>query len=92
MKMSTGAGDAIFFITEDDQKWDENKKAQAGFSGDGAWHEYKIDMSGSKYWKGKVTGFRIDPPNDGKPKCEIACIKIASKEKKFLCAAPVYTL
>jgi len=83
MKMDRGAGDAIFFITDEDRNWDENKKVPAPFAGDDQWHEYKIDMTQCKFWKGTVVGMRLDPPNEGNPVCKIAYIKITSKEKKF---------
>jgi len=30
---------------------------------DGAWHEYRVDLSGNRRWRGIITRLRLDPCN-----------------------------
>ena len=51
----------IFFLTEDDTLWSEEKSTTFPINGDGEFHTYDIDFSSVRSWAALVTQFRIDP-------------------------------
>ncbi|HJH29448.1 MAG TPA: hypothetical protein C5S51_07125 [Methanosarcinaceae archaeon] len=70
IKMSSNCPDgtgAIYFETVDSPGFSEDKKVDFAVITGTEWHEYSIPMSGNAFWKGVVTGLRIDPANYGNP-------------------------
>ncbi|MGI9649416.1 MAG: hypothetical protein ACR2OI_12960 [Acidimicrobiia bacterium] len=51
----------VFFITEEDQLFDEAKSVVFNITSDGEMHTYEIDMSSSSGWAGMVALVRLDP-------------------------------
>ena len=51
----------ILFITPDDKKWNDEKNVVFECFSDGEIHDYKVDMSKNKNWKGPVTQIRFTP-------------------------------
>lgn len=51
----------ILFITSDDKNWSDEKLAHFESFDDGEVHEYNVDMSKNKNWKGTVTKLRFTP-------------------------------
>lgn len=52
----------IFFQTENDKTWSEDKSAKVRLSGgDKDFKTYSINMAGSAKWQGKIADLRIDP-------------------------------
>jgi len=62
MKVSSGNLAQLFFITDSDNEYDEAKSLPFSMSGDGQFHNYALDMSKVKGWKGTITQIRLDPP------------------------------
>lgn len=59
---SQGAYFQIFYQTESDKTWSEDKSAKIKLStGDKDFKCYTVNMSGSAKWHGKITELRIDP-------------------------------
>lgn len=51
----------VYFKTQEDDTWSEDKNAGATFSGGGGWVTLTIDMATNPKWRGTITGLRIDP-------------------------------
>jgi len=51
----------IFYLTDSDLTWDENKYLFFDLINDGEFHTYHLDMSRTPGWKGFITQLRIDP-------------------------------
>jgi outer membrane protein assembly factor BamD (BamD/ComL family) len=65
MRVTQGQGpDAqIFFITNEDNNWDETKSVVFSLDQDGAFGTYNVLMSESPAWQGVITEIRLDPAN-----------------------------
>lgn len=50
----------VFYITDKDTSWTQNKSAQFTAKGEGL-TEYLINMSEKNLWRDTVVGFRVDP-------------------------------
>ncbi len=61
MKQSAGTAAQVFFITETDPAWTEDKSVVFSITPDYEFHEYVIDMRQCPKYKGVVTQFRLDP-------------------------------
>ena len=69
-RMSSNCPDnigAIYFETAESPGFSEDKKVDYTVITGPEWHEYTIQMSGNAFWKGVVTGLRIDPADYGNP-------------------------
>ena len=62
----------VFFITEDDGEYGDDKFAWFEVIGDGIIHTYDIDMSEIAGWDGVITALRIDPVEATPVDAEIA--------------------
>ncbi len=51
----------VFFLTEDDNLWNEPKSMLFDIVADGEMHTYELDMASLPSWKGMVALFRLDP-------------------------------
>jgi hypothetical protein len=60
MRSTAGAG-ALYFITEADSVWAQNKLVGIPVIADGTWHEYRVDLRVSVGYGGVVTQLRLDP-------------------------------
>lgn len=67
---SLGSEGQIYFVTDKNTFWDEDKKVSF-FVGkdDGAYKTYDIPMSVNPHWKDEITQIRLDPTNE--PNAEI---------------------
>ncbi|MGD8814457.1 MAG: hypothetical protein PVI78_08270, partial [Anaerolineales bacterium] len=63
MRTSAGREASIFFITESDSDWGEDKALHFPVTGVGQFHIYKLDMATVNSWRGTITGLRLDPTN-----------------------------
>jgi hypothetical protein len=63
MQQTAGSNAQIFFIRETDGTWDQDKSVVFPINADGQFNEYVIDMRSNcpDYYKGVVTGIRLDP-------------------------------
>jgi hypothetical protein len=63
MEVSAGGstGGQLFFITDADSEWNEDKSLIFDVIGDGEYHDYVLDMSSVKGWDGVITQMRLDP-------------------------------
>ena len=66
MRVTRGQGPdgQIFFITNQDNNWDETKSVLFALDQDGAFGTYSVLMSESPAWQGVITEIRLDPAND----------------------------
>jgi hypothetical protein len=55
-----GTACEVFYITDKDKSWTQDKSAQFTANGEGA-AEYLINMSEKKLWKDTIIAFRVDP-------------------------------
>jgi hypothetical protein len=63
MRTSAGREASIFFITESDSDWGEDKVLHFPITGDGQFHIYDLDMTTVNSWRGTITALRFDPTN-----------------------------
>jgi hypothetical protein len=65
MRVTQGQGPdgQIFFITDQDNNWDETKSVVFALDQDGAFGTYSVLMSESPAWQGVITEIRLDPAN-----------------------------
>jgi hypothetical protein len=65
MRVTQGQGPdgQIFFITNEDQNWDETKSVEFALEQDGTFRTYNVLMSESPAWQGVITEIRLDPAN-----------------------------
>ena len=64
MKVSSGDLAQLFFITTQDQIYNENKSITFTITGDDQFHIYDLDMSTVPGWSGSIYQIRLDPdPN-----------------------------
>ena len=65
MRVTQGQGPdgQIFFITNQDNNWDETKSVLFALDQDGAAGTYSVLMSESPAWQGVITEIRFDPAN-----------------------------
>ncbi|MFZ3169195.1 MAG: hypothetical protein WA130_16400 [Candidatus Methanoperedens sp.] len=71
INMSSNAPDkigTIYFTTVESSSYYDDKKVEFNVLTGQDWHEYKILMVVNPFWKGTITGLRIDPSNKGMPK------------------------
>jgi hypothetical protein len=61
MKITGGKAGQIFWITEEEKNWSEERSAKFNLIPDGEFHEYIIDLSKEKGWTGHIRQFRFDP-------------------------------
>lgn len=63
IRMAVTAGDSaqLFFITSTSHEYDEAKSIAFPLDGDGKFHTYTLDLSGSRGWQGTITQIRLDP-------------------------------
>jgi hypothetical protein len=65
IRMRVSAGDPtngqLFFITDTDTDWGEEKSLTFDVPGDGEIHDYILDPSTIKEWNGLITQMRLDP-------------------------------
>lgn len=56
---------AIYYKTQSDDNYDDNKRVEFTVNTDTAYHAYPIYLAGDLgRWQGTITGIRIDPSND----------------------------
>lgn len=73
IRMSSNCQDnnsAVYFKTSDSPSFSEDKKINFLVTTGPEWYEYTILMSGNVFWKGIITGLRIDPADYGNPDTE----------------------
>jgi len=63
MKLSAGSGAQLFFITDAETYFVEEKSLVFSPLGDGRFHTYMLDMSAVEEWQGVITQLRLDPTN-----------------------------
>jgi outer membrane protein assembly factor BamD (BamD/ComL family) len=63
----TRIGGRIFFVTDQDNSWDETKSIAFNLSNDDTFQTYHILMPQSSSWKGVVTQLRLDPIDQPDP-------------------------
>ena len=63
MRVSPGGSTIgqLFFVTDADSDWDEEKSLVFDVIGDGEYHDYILDMSTVNNWAGVITEMRLDP-------------------------------
>lgn len=61
LKTSSAASFQIFYITEDDTTWDENKYVTKNITKSGEFVDYYVDMTETFKWRGTLKRLRIDP-------------------------------
>ena len=66
----------IFFVTDQDNNWDETKAVEFTLSQDDTFQTYHILMSRNPSWRGVITQFRLDPINQPDPLTSEAQIAI----------------
>ena len=54
----------LYFVTDVEPQWNEEKAIGYLIPGDGQWHDLTIDLGAHPRWKGKVTQLRLDPVPD----------------------------
>lgn len=68
-KMSSNCVDnigAIYFTTAESPSYSDIKKVEFKIITGPEWHNYNVLMNGNIFWKGTITGLRIDPANNCK--------------------------
>jgi len=63
MKKTAGTTGQIFWITDEEKNWAEERSAKFDLIPESEYHEYEIDLSGKKNWKGRIRQLRFDPTN-----------------------------
>jgi len=63
MKITGGKAGQIFWITEEEKNWSEERSKSFQLLPDGEFHEYEINLSKEKNWKGRIRQMRFDPTN-----------------------------
>ncbi len=51
----------IFFMTDQEPWFSEDKSASLDINNDGSWQTYDFNFSGNKKWRGTIIGIRFDP-------------------------------
>jgi hypothetical protein len=79
--MKVSAGDPtvgeVFFLTDTDPQWNENKYLVFDVISDGEFHTYDLDMSSVSGWRGLIQQIRIDPVVHAGRMIEIDWIEVA---------------
>jgi len=69
INMSSNAPDnfgAIYFTTTESPSYSDEKKVTFKVITGQEWRDYTVLMAGNAFWKGTITGIRVDPANNGK--------------------------
>jgi len=61
MAVTSGKEGQLFWSTEDDRNWSEDRSLRFHLVADGQMHEYLLNVSSHPGWVGKVRQFRFDP-------------------------------
>jgi len=63
---AAGASIGLYWITEDNPNWDEDKSIHLPFQPGPEFSEYVFDVGRHPLWAGKtITGIRFDPADEG---------------------------
>lgn len=63
LAVSAGTVAQLFFITDDDQVWDEAKSVTATITPDGQYRSVYFDLASNNRWAGRIRQLRLDPTN-----------------------------
>ncbi len=88
-KVSSETTGQIYFITDQDQNWDENKKIEYRIKESGNFEEYSIDISKNANWKEIIKGLRIDPTEGSESDIWIDYIRLSNTFEKSDGAASI---
>ncbi len=61
MRTSASDGASVYFITDQDPSWGEEKSQHFAIISDGEYHIYTIDMSSVRTWLNQIVQLRLDP-------------------------------
>ena len=64
----------LFFVTENDRYFGEDKILGFEVVGDGEMHSYELDFNSLAAWSGAITGLRFDPVTTADTRIEIDSI------------------
>jgi len=81
VRMAVSGGEpygTIYFITDEDNIWNEQKKMDFHVYTDGDFHIYFISMILCPNWKGIVTAIRLDPTSGPPAEIQIDYIRVQS--------------
>jgi hypothetical protein len=73
LKMASNARDGygnIYFKTQEDDRYTDYKRVEfyvrnCSLCGNAPFYTYSIYMAGNPWWRGTITGIRVDPANNG---------------------------
>ena len=68
----------FFFLTEEDEVYDEDKLVVFDVIGDGEMRTYEFDMSGIDTWDGFISAVRLDPAGTGDTSITIDSITVGN--------------
>ncbi len=80
----TGKGTAVrvFWLRQDDDKWDRAKSLTLSLNPDGKFHSYHLDLAASPEYRGLIIGLAIEPAGDTFAGDEIAIKSIVLTEAR----------
>lgn len=82
MKSSvSGANLRLFFITDNDNVWNNAKRVVVKTNGGDEFYDYYVDMSGNVLYTSTVTGFRFDPMSGYTGTYEVSLIEFLGYTK-----------
>jgi hypothetical protein len=82
MKADAGANAQVFFITHNDQTWDQAKSVMVPLIADGQFHTYTLDMFSSVEYGNVITQVRIDPTDVSGAEFAIDYLKLGSPGRR----------
>lgn len=66
LSANAGSSLALYWISEDDETWDEEKAIHLPLVADGSIHTYRFELAGKQNWSGhRIVGLRLDPLESG---------------------------
>jgi hypothetical protein len=77
MRTSAGPRGSVFFITESDSSWGEDKVLHFPITADDQFHIYDLDMTAVSSWRGTITALRLDPA-EGAGDIQVDYIRLTS--------------
>ena len=63
MRATAGNDAQMFWVTQQDRRYDEAKSQHFAVKGDGAWHTYQVSLRDNPAWTGTIVQLRLDPSN-----------------------------
>ena len=88
LKTSTETQGELFFITEDDGKWGNDKKISFDLRNKGEFTNYYIKLADHEKYKGKITAVRFDPQTAENAYFELIMIEFLGYTAEMMAAKP----